>query len=479
MLLSISEIIHSAWFYWTLTIIYAATIMSIVIIVVSENRNPVKSLAWLTVLLVVPAFGLVLYIVFGRNIRNTHIVSRRNRRLLRKLENINNPADSQWPKSPQAQQIIKMAKKLTSATLYSGNDAVVFADGGTKFERLLADLDGARYYINVQYYIFRDDSIGRRVQQMLIKKACEGIKVKVIYDHVGSFRTKNKFFKELEDAGVEIHPFFKVVFPWFGSHVNWRNHRKVVVIDGEIGYVGGMNIADRYVGAYKGGVWRDNHVRIVGPAVAALQSSFSVDWTFLDKPLLTMAGHPSPQAANMHMMLITSGPTSQWSNIAMVYHRAVSSARKRVFIQTPYFLPTEGLLRALQAAALAGVDVRVMMPRHSDSAMLTYASQSYVAESMRAGIKFFLFEAGMLHSKTIVIDDDISVVGSTNFDFRSFEHNFEASMFIFSSEFNQRLRKVFFDDMKQSLRINPHQWAKRPLLQRALSSFMRLFSPVL
>lgn len=479
MLLTISEIIHSSWFYWTISIIYFATIMSVVIIVVSENRNPVKSLAWLTVLLVVPAFGLVLYIVFGRNIRNTHSVSRRNRRLLRKLENINNPTDSQWPKSPQAQQIIKMAKKLTSATLYSGNDAVIYSDGAAKFEQLLDDIRHARNYINLQYYIFRDDNIGRQVQQELIKKAREGVAVKVIYDHVGSIRTPNRFFRELEEAGVEIHPFFKVVFPWLGTHVNWRNHRKVVVIDGEVGYVGGMNIADRYVDGYKHGVWRDNHVRITGPAVAALQSSFAIDWTFLDKPLFTMTGSPQPQQPNMHMMLITSGPTSRWSNIAMVYHRAISSASKRVFIQTPYFLPTEGLLRSLQAAALAGVDVRVMMPHHSDSAMLTHASRSYIAECMRAGIKIYLYEAGMLHSKTIVIDDNISVVGSTNFDFRSFEYNFEASMFVFSTEFNQRLRQVFTDDMEQSTRVIPSQWARRPLPQRALSSFMRLFSPVL
>lgn len=453
--------------------------MSVVIIVVSENRNPVKSLAWLTVLLVVPAFGLVLYIVFGRNIRNSHIVSRRNRRLLRKLESIHNPADSQWPKSQQATQIIQMAKKLTSATLYSGNDAIIYSEGEAKFEQLLADIRAARHYINMQYYIFRGDKLGHRVQQELIKKAREGVKVKVIYDHVGSFRTPSKFFKEMQDAGVEIHPFFKVVFPWFGTRVNWRNHRKVVIIDGEIGYVGGMNIADRYVDGYNRGVWRDNHVRITGPAVAALQSSFSVDWTFLDKPLLTMTGSPQPQPANMHMLLMTSGPTSQWSNIAMLYHHAISGARKRVFIQTPYFLPTEGLLRTLQASALAGVDVRVMVPRHSDSSMLTYASRSYFAECMRAGIKIYHFEPGMLHSKTIIIDDDISVVGSTNFDFRSFEHNFEASLFVFSAEFNQRLRQVFTNDMEQSSRIIPAQWVHRPIFERALSSFMRLFSPVL
>lgn len=453
--------------------------MSVVIIVVSENRNPVKSLAWLTVLLVVPAFGLVLYIVFGRNIRNTHIVSRRNRRLLRKLESINNPADSQWPKSQQATQIIQMAKKLTSATLYSGNDAIIYSEGHDKFEQLLSDIRSARHYINMQYYIFRGDKLGRQVQQELIKKAREGVKVRVIYDHVGSFRTPSKFFKELRDAGVETHPFFKVVFPWFGTHVNWRNHRKMVIIDGEIGYVGGMNIADRYVVGYRRGAWRDNHVRIIGPAVAALQSSFSVDWTFLDKPLLTMTGTPQPQSANMHMLLMTSGPTSQWSNIAMLYHHAISGARKRVFIQTPYFLPTEGLLRTLQASALAGVDVRVMVPRHSDSSMLTYASRSYFAECMRAGIKIYQYEPGMLHSKTIVIDDDISVVGSTNFDFRSFEHNFEASLFVFSAEFNQKLRQVFADDMGQSSRVVPAQWVHRPFLERALSSFMRLFSPVL
>lgn len=471
--------IHSSWFYWAMMAVYIATIMSVVIIVVSENRNPVKSLAWLTVLLVVPIFGLVLYVVFGRNIRNTHIVSRRNRRLLRKLEKIHNPVDPQPRLSPEAQQIVKMARRLSSATLYAGNDAVIYSEGGPKFEQMLRDIELAQHYINIQYYIFEDDKIGHAIRDALIAKSRQGVAVKVIYDHVGSFGTSNKFFKEMEQAGIEIHPFFKVVFPLFGTHVNWRNHRKIVIIDGEIGYVGGMNIADRYVDGIKRGVWRDCHLRITGPAVAALQSSFSVDWTFLDKPLLTMSGNPKVQPANMHMLLMTSGPTSQWSNIAMLYHKAIANARRRVLVQTPYFLPTEGLLKALQSAALAGIDVRIMLPEHSDSTMLSHASMSYLAECMRAGIKIYLYQAGMLHSKVIVIDDDIAVVGSTNFDFRSFEHNFEASLFVFSDEFNQQLRQVFAADMKLSRRVNPKQWAQRPLLQRALSSFMRLFSPVL
>lgn len=479
---AISEYINLSWIYWGLMAVYGITILSVIGIVLSENRNPVKSLAWVTVLLVVPAFGLILYIFFGRSIKNKHMISRRNRRRLRKYESMSSPHAERNAMSIESLQQVKLAKALTGANFYPGNDAKIFTNGKDKFDELKKDLSAAKYYIHIQYYIFEDDEIGNQIKRILIEKARAGVTVRVIYDHVGCFGVKNRFFNEMRQAGIMVFPFFKVAFPPFATRINWRNHRKLCVIDGYIGYIGGMNIADRYIKGTSWGKWRDTHLRIQGPAVSALKLSFAMDWSFMGQPLIEEGNDvalPVISASQMGMQMITSGPTNQWSNIAMVYLKAIANAKKNVYIQTPYFLPTESLLKALQSAALSKVDVRIMLPRRSDSVMLKYASYSYIAECLRAGIKIYFYEPGMLHSKTLVIDDEFSSVGSTNFDFRSFEHNFEGNMFVYSRDFNQRMKETFYSDIRECARITPSEWRHRNMPQKALESFMRLFSPIL
>ena len=345
---------------------------------------------------------------------------------------------------------------------------------------LEADLRAATHYINLQYYIFTDDNIGRRIADILMEKARQGVKVRVIYDHVGSFRTGNRFWRRMKKAGIECHPFFKVTLPVFGSRINWRNHRKLVIIDGKVGYVGGMNIADRYItGGKKFKTWRDAHLRVIGPAVRSLQYSFAVDWNFMGMPLIEDEVPETPETGKMGAQLVTSGPTSSWSNDELIYQRAIASAQKRIFIQTPYFLPTDGLLKALQTAALSRVDVRIILPQHSDSRMLDNASFSYIAECLRSGIKIYLYEDGMMHAKTMIVDDEVAAVGSTNFDFRSFEHNFEVNMFIFSRQFNERMTSIFMSDLRHSRRLLQSQWARRSFFHKAAESVVRLLSPIL
>lgn len=286
----------------------------------------------------------------------------------------------------------------------------------------------------------------------------------------------------MSDAGIDVYPFFRVTFPVFATRINWRNHRKLVIIDGETGYIGGMNIADRYIEGVPYGVWRDTHMRITGPAVGGLQYAFAVDWSFMGQSLLDESANTSRRDKprfNAGIQMMTSGPTSQWSNIAMVFQKAIANARKRVFIQTPYFLPTESLLRTLQAVALAKVDVRLMLPAKSDSKILTYASYSYIMECMLAGIKVYLYDAGMLHAKTVLVDDEFASVGSANIDFRSFEHNFESNIFIYSREINSELSDIFFDDLNNCTRLSTSMWRKRPAWQKAKESMFRLLSPVL
>ena len=363
-----------AWVWWILNILYALTILGIIAVVVSENRNPVKSLAWVTVLLVVPVVGLVLYIVFGRNIQNKRT----------------DPAKIEDAGAVMPQ--INLAYALCGSHYYEGNDVGIFDNGQEKFDALLADIAAARSYINMQYYIIVNDNIGIRVMEALMERARAGVKVRLIYDHVGSFKLSNRYLRRLKEAGVEAYPFFKVVFPPFGTRINWRNHRKIVVIDGKVGYIGGMNVADRYVdGGKLFDVWRDLHLRVEGPAVFALQQSFAVDWNFMGQPLLEEG--PLATAVKGHsvgMQLVTGGPTTQWLNMTLVFQQAISRARKCIYIQTPYFIPSEGLVHALQVAALSKVDVRLMIPRRSDSDMLRWASFSYVQECLRAGIKVYL-----------------------------------------------------------------------------------------
>ncbi len=470
--------LNTPWVYWTLFVAYLGTILSIIGIILSENRNPLKSLAWITVLMLFPVGGIILYIFFGRSIKNTHMISRRNRRRLRELTVPEHKEPDTTGLSDETRQHIMLARALTGAPYHTGNKVLIFDSGKQKFDTLLADIASARSYINLQYYIFQDDTIGTRIADALIERARAGVKVRVIYDHIGSIHVKNRFFRRMTDAGIEAYPFFRVAFPPFATRINWRNHRKLVVIDGKTGYIGGMNIADRYIDGGRFDTWRDTHIRLQGPAVGALQYSFAVDWRFMGRELLEETV-PADTAGSAGMHMLTCGPTSEWSNIALMLLKAIGNAKKRVLIQTPYFLPTESLLKTLQATALSRVDVRVMIPRKSDSFILTYASRSYINECLRAGIKIYLYEAGMLHSKTVVIDDDFCSIGSANIDFRSFEHNFEANMFIYSREVNAQMKHRFAEDMRHSVRIKLAHWRKRPLVHRIFESTLRLLSPVL
>lgn len=490
---SLVEYINTTWLWWIVTIAYAVIVLGVIAIVISENRNPVKSLAWVTVLLVVPAVGLVLYLFFGRNIQNKRIISRRNRRKLKKLGAKGKVDAPRRRRSAAVEQAVKLAASLQSSQFYEENTVELFNNGPDKFEALLRDISSARRFINLQYYIIADDEIGSRVADALVERARAGVKVRLIYDSVGSFKVSRRFLRRLKEAGVEAYPFFEVVFPPFGTRVNWRNHRKLVIIDGTVGYIGGMNIADRYVDGGKDfPLWRDLHLRVRGPGVNALQQSFAVDWNFMGQPLLEQiagdeeakaeipdAGAAYGKAGAVDLQLLTGGPVNQWMNLTLMFQKLIATARKTVYLQTPYFLPSEGLLQALQLAALSKVDVRIMLPRRSDSDMLRWASFSYVQECLRAGIKVYLYDKGMLHSKAIIVDDEFATVGSTNFDFRSFEHNFEANLLIYSKEFNALMKKQFLEDQRDCIRVSASTWRQRPYLEKGLESVMRLFAPIL
>lgn len=478
----LAAMIHlSSWLFWLLVIAYAATTVSCIIVVLSENRNPIRSLSWMISLIFLPVIGLIFYLFFGRSLRNTRMISHSGKRqLMERNRDVSvKVADTELP--PSRRQLVKLADSLTSAPLTHNNEIEIFTEGTEKFKALERDLRSARHNIFLQYYIFSDDKVGRRIAAILKEKASEKVNVKVIYDHVGSFSSRNRFFKELRETGVDARPFFRVTFPTLASRINWRNHRKIVVIDNAVGYIGGMNIADRYVTGVDGkDPWRDTHFRVRGDIVSQLIYSFAVDWNFMGQPLLNTGPALTPHSPNnLGIQFVASGPTNNWDNLSLCFLRAISSAHKSIFIQTPYFLPTEALLKALQSAALSKVDVRVMIPRSSDSRLLQLASFSYVTECLKAGIKVYLYEEGMLHAKTMIIDDDFVTAGSTNFDFRSLENNFECNLLVYDSDFNRRMRDIFFSDLKHCSKLTYKAWHQRPRHQRLLESIVRLTAPVL
>ena len=477
-----TSIVISSWLAAAFMLFYVVLVAGCVVVVLSENRNPIRSLAWVIALVALPVAGVIFYFFFGRSLKGHRMISRHSKRkLMHHFRNLSVPLD-QLDLSDGERQLVKLAHSLNRSPLTANNEIEIFTDGSRKFETLLADLSSARSTIFLQYYIFNDDEIGQAVADILIRKSGEGVVVKVLYDHVGSFSSSNKFFRHMKECGVDIHPFFRVTFPQLANRINWRNHRKIVVIDNEIGYIGGMNIADRYVrGMADGSAWRDTHFRVRGDIVQSLMYSFAVDWYFLRKPdmSLPLVAAPNPLRNRCVMQFVSSGPVDTWNNLSLCSLKAISTARKSIYIQTPYFLPTDALLNALEAAALSKVDVRVMIPSKSDSRLLLLATFSYVTRCLKAGIKVYLYRPGMLHAKAMTIDDTFATAGSTNFDFRSFENNFESNLFIYDRSVNERLRGIFFSDLEQCIKLKYSEWKSRPVPQRMLESLVRLFAPIL
>lgn len=479
----IPQTIHlSTWLAVVIISLYATMIIASVVVVLRENRNPIRAMAWVIALIFLPGIGLIFYLFFGRSLKGLHMISQHNKRKLMHDQSPRKSDINSTNLKPEHRSLVKMVHNLCRAPYSANNEIEIFTDGKSKFDSLKRDLETARTSILIQYYIFLDDTLGNEMADILIRKAREGVSVKVIYDHVGSFSANNRFFKRMKEGGVDPHPFFKVTFPQLANRINWRNHRKIVVIDSEIGYIGGMNIADRYLsGSRKGEIWRDTHFRVKGDIVESLMYSFAIDWNFLKKhPELPRHYHKHvDNEAGTGLQLVTGGPTESWNNISLVFLKAISSAKRSILIQTPYFLPTDGLFTALQAAALAKVDVRIMMPEHTDSILLHYASFSYITQCLKARIKIYLYEPGMLHAKTMIIDDDFVTAGSANFDFRSFENNFEGNLLIYDAEINKKMRDIFFEDLRECRKLTLSEWRKRPVTQRLLESILRLVSPIL
>ena len=467
---------------YTLLMLYLIPVLSLVLVVLLENRNPLKTIPWVIVLLFLPGVGLIFYFVFGQDNRRQRIISRRTYKRIMK------PLQSDVVKQDKCvvpaayQPLVNLLNRNKRNPLLYGSEITCYTTGTDKFDALLHEINHAKHHIHLQYYIFADDEIGRKVKEALIVKAKEGVEVRVLYDDVGSWDVKKRFFQEMKNAGIEVYAFLRVVFPIFSSKVNYRNHRKVVVIDGKTGFFGGMNIADRYVKGASWGPWRDSHFKVSGKGVHGLQSAFLIDWYVASKKLVKgKVYYPEEKIFDDNIMqIVTSGPVGQWRAYLQAVTFSIANAKKYVYIQTPYFLPTDGLNQALQIVALGGVDVRLMLPERSDTRTANMASRSFLDDMIRAGVKVYFYKTGFLHAKLLVMDDMLTSIGSANIDFRSFEHNFEINAFVYQESFAKQMKKVFLDDVSQHCeQLVPSHWRKRPVLSRLAESFMRLFSPLL
>ncbi len=461
-------------------IIYTITIVGIILVVITDNRNPLKTLPWIIVLVLAPGVGLVFYFFFGQNLSKQRIISRRTRkRITTQLEESDRDGTRRIPHDQRT--LARLLYNTSHAVPLYGSRITPYTEGRTKMEALLAEIARARHHIHLQYYILSDDTTGRRLCDALIAKAREGVEVRILYDDVGSRSVKKRFFARMRRAGIEVRPFLHVKFPRFTSKVNYRNHRKIAVIDGRVGFIGGMNIADRYVEGPGWGVWRDTHFRIEGRGVAGLQVSFLSDWSATTKQHVSGEAYfpPTEHFTNNILQIVPGSPLGKWRTLLQAYSLAISRARRRIWIQTPYYLPPDVLNTALQVAALAGIDVRMMLPARSDSKAIDYASHSYLDDMVKAGVKILFYRPGFLHSKLLIVDDTLTVIGSANMDFRSFEHNFEVCGFVYDADFTARMAAIFTDDAAQCTPLAPGKWFKRPRSHKFAESFLRLCSPLM
>ncbi|MBQ6203232.1 MAG: cardiolipin synthase [Prevotella sp.] len=465
-------------------VIYVVITLMTILAVLMDNRQPSKTMAWLMVLTFLPIIGIIIYFFFGRNTRKEKLISQRSLDQLTKRSMLEF-AEQKDLKIPEEQAaLIKLFSNQNWALPFKDNAVDIFTNGYDFFHSLLRDIGKARHHVHIDSYIFNDDALGYMVADALMEKARQGVEVRVVYDDVGCWKVDNDFFERMREGGIEVHAFMPVKFPAFTGKVNYRNHRKLCIVDGKIGYIGGMNIATRYIQGRSGQEWRDTHLRIRGGAVYGIQRAFLVDWYFVDRTLITNRRFYPELGEKVKndclIQIVTSSPISQWPDIMQGYVRILLQAKRYVYMSTPYFLPTESVLFAIRTAALAGVDVRIMIPDKTDAKLVEWASRSYVKQTVESGVKVYLYKAGFNHSKMLVSDDALCTVGSTNIDFRSFENNFEANAFIYDPKMARRLKEVYLQDVRESVMLEDvKDLGHHSFLQQLWESLIRLVSPLL
>ncbi|MBD8026500.1 cardiolipin synthase [Ureibacillus sp. Re31] len=481
-------------FFNTITVIPIILILNIVLaitVIFLERRDPTSTWAWILVLFFLPLVGFILYLSLGRQMRKKHLFRWEGQKdigidklITYQIEALEeNTLDFHSEEVGKHKSLIHMNLKTSDSVLTQDNHIEIFDDGEKKFEALIEDILNAKDHIHIQYYIFKLDHLGNRIITALKKKAQQGIKVRILYDEMGSRGVKKRHFKELFELGGEVEVFFPSILPLINPRLNFRNHRKIVIIDGRVGYIGGFNVGDEYLGLNKKfGYWRDTHLRIEGSSVHPLQTRFLLDWNQASHNNIVYSERyfPAiPKKGDVAMQIVSSGPDTEWPAIKNGYLKMLMSAKRYIYIQTPYFIPDNSFLNAIEIAALSGIDVRIMIPNKPDHMFVYWATYSYVGKLLRAGAKVFIYEKGFIHAKMIVIDDEISTVGTANIDVRSFSLNFEVNAFIYNRPISHEIAEIFEKDILDCTELTIEKYENRSNIIKFKESISRLLSPIL
>lgn len=483
--------------HWILILQIAYTLLVIIVIlrVLYDTRSSTKALAYILFILFVPFAGMLFYFSFGINYRK--------RKLYSKKIGLDEPLRLEIQKNRNAysetilhsglisekhKTLAEFIRRSGNSPLTATNQTKLLINGEEKFPELVAALQEAKSHIHLEYYIYENDFTGNKIAEILIQKALEGLEVRFMYDDFGSHSLGKSFLKKLNDAGVQTAPFYKIKWYAFASRINYRNHRKIVIIDGTISFVGGVNMSDKYRNDLKTKnnlYWRDTHLMITGQASSYLQYLFVCDWNFCSSEKLTYNDTYFPDSsqveaiANEVIQIAASGPDSTQPVIFYSLLEAISCAKKSIYITSPYFIPGESLMDALIIAIQSGLDVKVLIPGISDSKMVNAAASAYYTELLEYGAKIYKYNKGFVHAKTIVIDDDLAIIGSANMDYRSFDLNFEVNAMVYSKNCAGQLTAAFENDLKSSLLIDKESWINRPKYIHLWEKLIRLLSPFL
>ncbi len=474
----------------TFEVFYFITLIFTVILIIQQKGDPLKTISWILVIFLLPILGIILYFIFGKNFRKEKIFSRKG---FTDLEHIKVLSQNQFIKLSRENffkdqklqskvNIMRLLLNSSKSLLTEHNRVTILQNGNETFKSLINAIENAHVYIHLEYYIIEDDHIGNLIRNLLIKKSRQGIKIRFIYDDVGCWSLPKHFIDSMTDNGIDIYPFLPVRFPSLTNKINNRNHRKIVVIDGKVAFMGGLNIADRYLQENEEiGIWRDTHLKLEGESVGSLQTIFLADWFFVSDEIIQSSDFFTiPVIEDYHLVQITaSGPDSDWASIMQAYFAAIASAKSFIYISSPYFLPNESILTALKTSSLSGLDVRIILPDKSDSKIVFYSSRSYVSELLEAGIKVFFYKKGFPHSKLLIVDGVLSSVGTANMDIRSFDQNFEVSALIYDENITSELIDRYLCDLKNSIEITLDEWEKRSRRDQIAESVARIFSPLL
>ncbi|MCW5515757.1 cardiolipin synthase [Muriicola sp. Z0-33] len=463
-----------------LLLIYFIIAVSIVISVLINGVKPSKSLAWLLAIFTVPVGGILLYLILGRNRRKNKVIQLQN---AKSLVPPLTPADLSYPINGQFRNLMTLVYENSKLLPTRRNKLQLLKDGKSTFEAIFEALESAEKQIHLLYYIFEEGELADRLLSLFEQKIKQGVQVRMIYDGIGSFSLSKKYIKKLISMGVEVYPFLPFKFGRFLSSLNYRNHRKIIVVDGKIAFTGGINISDKYLkGDPELGNWHDMHLRLEGPATCHLNYIFAMDWNLVSQialPPLIPSYNLVDEADETITQIVSGGPDDDFPALEQVYFSIINRARDYLYITNPYIIPGHALMQALQTAALSGVDVRLMVSENADNTIVSWCVRSYFEPLLKTGVKIYLFPDGFLHSKILVSDDNIATIGTANLDDRSFEQNYEVNAIIYDQHFATLLKKDFLEDSRISRVLDYETHVQRSWGERLKEGFGKVFSPVL